>query len=31
MIKRFIRWILTPAPLTVEEIQKKLVLYSELI
>lgn len=31
MIKRFLKWLFNPAPLTVEEMQKRLVLYSELI
>lgn len=32
MIKRFLKWLLNPAPaLTVEEMQKRLVMLSELI
>ena len=30
-IKKFLAWILSGEPVTVEEIQKRLVLYSELI
>ena len=31
MIRRFLRWLLNPEPLTVIEKQKQLVLYSEMI
>lgn len=31
IIKRFFKWLTTPEPLTVPEIQKRIMLYSELI
>ena len=31
MIRRFSLWLLNPEPLTVSEMQKQLVLYSEMI